>query len=86
MNDGIIQAVVKHLVNELEDSVGADQITLESHLRDDLDINSLQAVNLIIEMEEEFDIKISEEEVAALQTVGDVVKVIQEKLGEKEGG
>jgi acyl carrier protein len=37
-------------------------------------------------MEEEFNIKISEEEVAALQTVGDVVKVIQEKLGEKEGG
>jgi acyl carrier protein len=84
MEDTITQAVFKHLLKELEDSIGPDEITLESHLRDDLDINSLQAVGLVVDMEEEFDISVSDDEVATLQTVGDVVKAVKEKLKEKE--
>jgi len=83
MNRSILQTVIKHLLNEVEDVISADDITIESRLRDDLNLNSLQAVNLIIEIEDEFEISIEEEELAPLMTVGDVVGIIQNKLDEK---
>lgn len=86
MDDDIMQAVLKHLVNELEETTNLDDITAESNLRDDLDLNSLQAVNLIMEMEDEFDISISEEELVPIKTIGDVVTAIQEKLKQKGEG
>ena len=84
MNISILQTVVKHLLNEVEDVISADDITIESRLRDDLNLNSLQAVNIIIELEDEFNISISEDEMAPLVTVGNVVDIIQNKLGDKE--
>jgi len=84
MNISILQTVVKHLLNEVEDVISADDITIESRLRDDLNLNSLQAVNIIIELEDEFNISISEDELAPLVTVGNVVDIIQNKLGDKE--
>ena len=80
----ILQTVVKHLLNEVEDVISAHDITIESRLRDDLNLNSLQAVNIIIELEDEFNISISEDEIAPLVTVGNVVDIIQNKLGDKE--
>lgn len=84
MNISLMQTVVKHLLNEVEDVISADDITIESRLRDDLNLNSLQAVNIIIELEDEFNISISEDEMAPLVTVGNVVDMIQNKLGDKE--
>ena len=84
MNSSIFQSVVKQLLNEVEDIISADDITLKSRLRDDLNLNSLQAVNIIIELEDEFNISISEDELAPLETVGDMVSVLQNKLGDKE--
>ena len=88
MNTSILQTVMKHLLNEVEDGISVNEITIESRLREDLNLNSLQAVNLIIEIEDEYSISISEEELAPLETVGDVVDIIQSKLdktGESEG-
>jgi len=84
MNISLMQTVVKHLLNEVEDVISADDITIESRLRDDLNLNSLQAVNIIIELEDEFNISISEDEMAPLVTVGNVVDIIQNKMGDKE--
>lgn len=84
MNISLMQTVVKHLLNEVEDVISADDITIESRLRDDLNLNSLQAVNIIIELEDEFNISISEDEMAPLVTVGNVVDMIQNKLNDKE--
>lgn len=83
MDDPIVEAVLSHLMHELGDSAGSEKITLESDLRDELGIDSLQAVGLVVEMEERFDISISEEEIETLGTVGDVVRTIKEKLREK---
>ena len=60
MNDPIVEAVLGHLITEVQDTGGSVEITLESDLRDELGIDSLQAVNLVVEMEERFDISISE--------------------------
>ena len=84
MEDIIASAVVRRIVEELDGSVTPDEITPESHLRHDLGLDSLQGVTLIMNVEEEFGISITDEELAAVRTVGDVVRLIRAKLEEKE--
>lgn len=60
-------------------NIDGDQIQLESNLKEDLDIDSLAAVELSLDLETEFDIEITDEELAALVTVEDIVKLIESK-------
>ena len=52
---------------------------LESNLKADLGIDSLAAVELSLDLETEFDVEISDEELAALVSVEDIVKLIESK-------
>jgi len=54
--------------------VSIENINLNSHLVDDLDADSLDIVELTMELEEQFECLISTEEADNLQTVGDLVK------------
>lgn len=67
--------------NALVESLNIDggEIKLESNLKDDLGIDSLAAVELSLDLETEFDVEISDEELAALKTVEDIVKLIESK-------
>ncbi|MDR2655023.1 MAG: acyl carrier protein [Oscillospiraceae bacterium] len=57
-----------------------DQVILESSVIDDLGADSLDIVDLIMSLEEEFDVEIPEEEVDNIKTVGDIVKFIENKI------
>jgi len=57
--------------------VEADEITMESSFIDDLGADSLDIVELLMALEEEFDIEIPDEEAEKLSTVGDVVEYIK---------
>ena len=48
-------------------------------LKDDLDADSVDLMEFILTLEDEFSIEISDEEIDQLQSVGDVVKIIQAK-------
>ena len=52
-------------------------VTLETNLIDDLGADSLDVVELIMELEDEFDIKISDEAAAELYTVGRIVEYLE---------
>ncbi|AIO17941.1 Acyl carrier protein [Candidatus Izimaplasma bacterium HR1] len=56
------------------------QITLEAHLNDDLGADSLDAVELIMAIEDAFEINVSDEAAQKLTTVGKIVEFIE---GEK---
>lgn len=60
-------------------NIDGEEIKLESNLKDDLGIDSLAAVELPLDLETEFDVEISDEELAALVTVEDIVKLIESK-------
>lgn len=60
-------------------NVDGEEIKLESNLKDDLGIDSLAAVELSLDLETEFDVEISDEELAALVSVEDIVKLIESK-------
>ncbi len=63
--------------------VEADTIEMESNIQDDLGADSLDVVELITTIEDEFDIAISDDTVETIKTVGDIVNYV-EKNAETE--
>ena len=65
----------------LVDAIHVDEeaINLNANLKDDLNIDSLAAVELALELETEFDIRIEDKELAKLVTVNDVVEILNQK-------
>ncbi|MBR2411975.1 MAG: acyl carrier protein [Clostridia bacterium] len=55
-------------------------ITLETNIRKDLGLNSLELVNLAVDIEEEFDVEIPDKEAMGLETVADAIKVIEKYM------
>ena len=55
-----------------------DQVTENTLLKEDLDADSLDLVDLVMSFEDEFQIEVPEEEVRNIKTVGDIVKYIEE--------
>jgi acyl carrier protein len=72
--------IFEKVKERISDILGAepDDITLESSFVDDLGADSLDIVELIMALEEEFDIEIPDEDAEKIQTVGDVVDYIKE--------
>lgn len=60
--------------------VEEDKITMDSSIIDDLGADSLDVVDLVMSMEEEFDIEIPDDQVENIKTVGDIVRYIEEKI------
>lgn len=69
---------VKELISEQFD-VKADDITEASNIQDDLGADSLDVVDLVMALEDEFDVEIPEDQVENIKTVGDIVKFIEDK-------
>ena len=65
--------VIEHL------GVDADKVTEQASFIDDLGADSLDTVELVMAFEEEFSVEVPDEDAEKLQTVGDVVKYIEEK-------
>ncbi|MBP0983552.1 MAG: acyl carrier protein [Oscillospiraceae bacterium] len=68
---------VKELISEQLD-VKADDITEASSIQDDLGADSLDVVDLVMALEDEFDVEIPEDQVENIKTVGDIVKFIED--------
>lgn len=75
-----VEAKVKKII---ADSLGVDpsEVTNEASFTADLGADSLDTVELIMQFEEEFDIKIEDEDSQKIQTVGDAIKHISAALG-----
>ncbi|HLS67505.1 MAG TPA: acyl carrier protein [Pseudogracilibacillus sp.] len=70
---------VKEIIVEQLDVDEAD-VTMEASFRDDLEADSLDVVELVMELEDEFDLEIADEEAENINTVGDAVTYIEEKI------
>ncbi|MBO4489941.1 MAG: acyl carrier protein [Lentisphaeria bacterium] len=63
-------------------AVAEDQVTDDARFIEDLNADSLDQVELIMALEEEFNSDIPDEEAETLKTVGDAIKYIEKKQGE----
>lgn len=72
--DAIFEKVKEIIVDQLE--VEEDKVTMEASFIDDLEADSLDVVELVMELEDEFDMEIAEEDAESIKTVGDAVNYI----------
>ena len=61
--------------------VDPEQVTKEARFGDDLDADSLDLVELVMALEEAFDIEVPEEDLEGVETVGQAYELVQSKLG-----
>ncbi|MDD3889616.1 MAG: acyl carrier protein [Syntrophomonadaceae bacterium] len=71
--------VVKEVIVEIKD-IPEEQIKLESTFQEDLETDSLDIVEMLMLLEEKFEIQIPEEDAADMKLVQDVVEYIENKL------
>lgn len=74
-----IQArVIDVLVDTFE--LDAEEVTPKAHLYKDLDLDSLDAIDLAVKLNTETGIKLKEQEMKSIRTVDDIVKIIAKNL------
>jgi acyl carrier protein len=76
--DRVLAKVREHLAGELE--VDASAISPETRFREDLDADSLDLYELVMELEDTYGIAVSEEEASRIETVGDAVDFVLGRL------
>ena len=72
-----ILKILKNIVHTVVPNLELPTITLKSRIIQDLGIDSLEKVDLVLEVEERFNIEIKDDEVDSLRTVADVVDYIR---------
>lgn len=70
----VLERVTKIVVDRL--GVDESQVTLDASFKDDLGADSLDVVELVMELEDEFDMEISDDDAEKISTVGDAVNYI----------
>ena len=75
--------IESRLKNLLVSELGLDEtkITPEASFETDLEVDSLGVVELLMALEDEFDVKIPDEEAESIVTVGQAIDMVQGKLG-----
>lgn len=59
--------------------VSEDEVTLEASFKENLDADSLDLFELVMALEEEYDVEIPSDDLAELNTVGDVINYLKDK-------
>ena len=85
MAEKSIEEKVKDIIVE-QLGVNPEQVTPQAKFIEDLGADSLDTVELVMAFEEEFNVEVPDEEAEKLQTVGDVVKYIEDKGENKVPG
>ena len=75
------QQFFDRIVTIIQERQGEDFVVTENlSLKDDLDADSVDLMEFVLTIEDEFGIEISDEEIDQLQSIADVLKTIKEKI------
>ncbi|MCM3386719.1 MULTISPECIES: acyl carrier protein [Bacillales] len=74
----VLERVTKVVVDRL--GVDESEVKVEASFREDLGADSLDVVELVMELEDEFDMEISDEDAEKIATVGDAISYIETKV------
>lgn len=79
MGESVTEKVREIVASQL--GVEESEVTPEASILDDLGADSLDVVELVMALEEEFDLEVPDEDVETLRTIGDVSRYIAERVG-----
>ncbi|MDX9916428.1 MAG: acyl carrier protein [Gudongella sp.] len=74
----VFEKVVKIIAEQLDADV--EEITMETSLMKDLEADSLDAVEIMMALEDEFGIEIPDEDAEKFANIGDITKYVEEKI------
>ena len=74
----VFEKVRELICEQLE--LDEDRITMDTDIMDDLEADSLDIVDLIMSLEDEYGIEMPDEEVENIKTIGDVVRYIEDNI------
>ena len=77
--DEIFERVRTMLAEQLE--IDEDRITMDSNIMEDFDADSLDVVDMVMSLEDEFGIEVPDDAIETLRTVGDVVNFVDSHQG-----
>jgi len=78
----IKEKVIKILADKLE--LAVEDISEDSDIYDDLDADSIDLLEVILEVENEFDCEIDDQEIADIRLVGDAVRLLKERIEDEK--
>lgn len=84
LTESIIAEIMTRLESESDYAVAAKDILPSMSLRDDLGMDSMQAVSLTLDLEDSLSISLDDDDLIKLDTVGDLLEVIESKLSLKQ--
>jgi acyl carrier protein len=76
--DEILERVTQVLVNSFE--IDPAEIRLDSHVVDDLDLDSIDAIDLAVGLREQTGLDLTEEELKSIRVVADIVELLRKRL------
>lgn len=74
----VFEKVKAIIIDQLD--VEEDKVTMSASISDDLGADSLDIVDLVMSLEEEFDLEIPDDQVENIKSVGDIVKYIEDNI------
>lgn len=74
----VFEKVKGILVDQLD--ADEDTISMDSSIADDLGADSLDIADIVMSVEEEFDVEVPDEQLQSIKTVGDIVRYIEENV------
>ena len=77
--------LLEMILEASDEDVALETLTPTTSLRDDLDLSSMQAITLVMDLEDAFKVEVEDEEIEALATVGDVLALLDRKLEASAG-
>jgi acyl carrier protein len=77
----VMERVVKILTPWVKDQAALASVAMTTNILDDLKVNSARLVDVVIALEDEFEIEIADEDVDQVNEVGDAVRLILSRAG-----
>lgn len=74
----VVEKIKKIVADQL--SMEVEEVKLESTFSDDLGVDSLEIFEIVMSLEEEFDIEIPNEDIENIKTIGDIVNYVNSKV------
>lgn len=84
LTDAIVAEIMNRLESESDSAVAAADIVPSMSLRDDLGMDSMQAVSLTLDLEDSLGISLDDEDLIKLDKVSDLLEIIETKLSLKQ--
>ncbi len=74
----VFEKIKKMLADQLD--ADEDELTMETNIAKDLEADSLDVVELLMTIEDEFEVEIPDEEIENIKTIGDLTEYIQNNM------